>query len=618
MAFPAPRYTESAPTGGTLPLLEASLKAARTADLKPNKPSRNRGFSPPKPSAALLMSRILAWLVAGLRYELRLRWDRLRGRPKDERREAEHLREILQSMGPSVARVSRQFAMRLDSMPVEHCLELANLDDSAPPMDLNVAAARIEAATGLPMAAVFETFDPKPIGSDAVACVYQAILRSGEKVAVKVLHPEAALRINAERLALEWILRVLGELLPDRHQAIEQIRDELPAFLLESLDFLRVARSQTMLRKELEKGRFREVDTTRVFSKLSSEHVIVSEFISGVWLHEVIGAVQNGDDAALEELAAMGIEPKACGRRLLHFCWWLMFENFFLFAAPDVRQLVVRPGGKLTLVEAGMAVSPPLNSRRRILKIYEGLARYDVEGAVALLVELLYPLPPIDVHELATSMEHELWPELLAAENKDSPRWERAGAGFWLKFLANARRYGASVSLETSRVIQASCIYGDLASRLMPNLRFLREFERYRRKALVRHVRVITAKRGRKRRQAAMRGPGNPFEIVEKARLLIDSAIEKAPVTYLEITKKSSYSASQVIGAISNILLITALFTSGLWAYHRFYLSAPLGNLADVLRQVVVHPGYILVVLAVFVASARRILVRLDDMDHDD
>jgi len=102
--------------------------------------------------------------------------------------------------------------MRADMLPYAYCAELGKLLDQAPPFPLEQAISIIERTLGQPLAEVFEIFDPEPIGSASLACVYQARLKTGTRVAVKVRRPGIGPVIAADLRALDWLL-IMGEML---------------------------------------------------------------------------------------------------------------------------------------------------------------------------------------------------------------------------------------------------------------------------------------------------------------------------------------------------------------------------------------------------------------------
>src|SRR5262249_60757705 len=73
------------------------------------------------------------------------------------------------------------------------------------------AIAIIERSLGRKLDEMFEAFDPDPIGSASLACVYQARLKTGERVAVKVRRPGIGPLLAADLRAMDWLL-ALGEL----------------------------------------------------------------------------------------------------------------------------------------------------------------------------------------------------------------------------------------------------------------------------------------------------------------------------------------------------------------------------------------------------------------------
>ena len=76
--------------------------------------------------------------------------------------------------------------------------------DRVPPFPTEEAIAVIERMTGKPIRETFAVFDPEPIGSASLSCVYQAQLFTGELVAVKVRRPGIGRKFAADLRALDW------------------------------------------------------------------------------------------------------------------------------------------------------------------------------------------------------------------------------------------------------------------------------------------------------------------------------------------------------------------------------------------------------------------------------
>ena len=78
--------------------------------------------------------------------------------------------------------------------------------DQVPSFPTAEAIAIIERSLGRPIDDLFAQFDPDPIGSASLACVYQAGSKTGERVAVKVRRPELGPVLAADLSAMNWLL----------------------------------------------------------------------------------------------------------------------------------------------------------------------------------------------------------------------------------------------------------------------------------------------------------------------------------------------------------------------------------------------------------------------------
>src|SRR5262245_65045297 len=79
----------------------------------------------------------------------------------------------------------------------------------------------------------------------------------------------------------------------------------------------------------------------RVYFDLSSDEVLVQEFVSGMWLWEIIAAIEQGDPQGLKMMRQLDIEPTVLARRILWAEFWSTDEQLFFHADPHPANIVV-------------------------------------------------------------------------------------------------------------------------------------------------------------------------------------------------------------------------------------------------------------------------------------
>lgn len=194
----------------------------------------------------LAFSRMLRWLWLALSYSFGGALDVVLRRASVERR-AIRFRKLIEGAGGSFIKVGQQLSVRADLLPHAFCIELSKLLDRVPAMPHQQAVAIIERGTGKPLEEVFRSFDPKPIGSASLACVYQAVLKTGERVAVKVRRPEIGQMIAADLRALDWLMTLSEILTFVPPGSTVELRRELRSMLMAELNFRNEARSASFI-----------------------------------------------------------------------------------------------------------------------------------------------------------------------------------------------------------------------------------------------------------------------------------------------------------------------------------------------------------------------------------
>jgi predicted unusual protein kinase regulating ubiquinone biosynthesis (AarF/ABC1/UbiB family) len=398
-------------------------------------------------------------------------------------RRAARLRRIFEGLGPTFVKVGQQLSVRSDLLGFEYCRELASMLDEVSPFPVRRAIRVIEKSTGRPLADSFREFNPRPIGSASLSCVYKARLHAGDWVAVKVRRPGVVAMLAADIRALSWLLQ-LGEWLSlFKPGFTSNLRSELGGMLFEEIDFVREARNAEIFRREAERHEQHHLSAPRVYFDLSSEDVLVAEFVTGTFLNEIMHALDTGDHAALAEIRGRGIDIAQVARNLVMAAHWELLESILFHADPHPANICVQPGNVLVFVDFGSCGRLTGRYRRIWERFYQALERHDVQDMVSCAVSILEPLPHLDADGFAREIELMFWDWVYAMNSEHAAWWEKASGLLWLRFAGIAHRYQAYMSSEIVRIFRATFIYDTTIFRLSVTLDMRDEFRRYYRQA---------------------------------------------------------------------------------------------------------------------------------------
>src|SRR5918992_5566887 len=198
---------------------------------------------------------------------------------------ASRLRNALEDLGPTFAKLGQILSTRPDLLPPEFIEELATLQDRVKPLTEEEVVSVMEQELGVPWEDVFESIDPQPLAAGTVGQVHRATLADGDQVVVKVQRPTAR----------QDILRDLGllEMFAEKTQgrpAFSQIVD-LPAIiehmstaLRRELDAREEAANLERMRQVL--APYDRLEVPRLYPELSTDRLLVMEWVEGVGLLE--------------------------------------------------------------------------------------------------------------------------------------------------------------------------------------------------------------------------------------------------------------------------------------------------------------------------------------------
>ncbi len=578
-------------------------------------------FDHPQPRAPFFRTflRVMKWTAANIELAFRMFLDLVTGRRSDRQRGL-RLRQLFERMGGTAIKVGQQLSVRIDLLPWEVCEELAKLQDNVPPFDVEYAISRFEETTGRRLEDVFESFDPVPIGSASIACVYQALLKNGDKVAVKVRRPGIQRNFATDLKFIDWLTYLPEALALVRRGFFKYLRDELRQMLMEELDFDREARYQRLFRQEARRSKLHWLSAPKVYTEFCSAEVMVTRFASGIWCRELLAAVESGDEKALEYIRSLDISPSTVARRLLYVQFWSSYEGMFFHADPHPSNIVIQQGGKVVFLDFGSCGTTSVPVRHNQQELLDSLARNDVTGMVEAAVHLLEPLPPIDVHAFKRKIEVAYERQVFAVRDKDSQWWERTTMGLWLAMVQVTQEFKLPVNLDVIRQFRSSLLYDTLAFRIHPELKLVRLYLRYKREATERMARGALIKRERikprEQRHRRVAQMGETIDSLRKAAGDVESTLQGLPVRFTSVVNKGAFVSAIVLRLLLGVWAVVACGIVGVWIW-RAAGRQPISETWEVfIKQQVLEQPLVLVVIAVlFLITLRRILLRLNERD---
>ena len=609
-----------APTGdGAVPVLRPMPRreqapAEFVADLGPP-PLRRGGLR--EASLRETLARLYVWLSALTYFAGGTVWDTLRGRDTEERR-AVRLRRTFENVGGTFVKIGQQMSIRLDLLPARYCHELAKMLDSVPPFPTEQAITAIERATGRPLSATFAQFDPEPIGSASIACVYQAVLReTGEKVAVKVRRPRIERLFAADFRVLDWLMGFAEMLTLVRPGFTANLRRDIRVILSGELDFRREARLQEIFARRARKVPGQFFTAPRVFFEYSGDEVIIQQFSSGMWLFEVLAAVEQQDPHGIARMRQLNIEPKVVAQRLMYAGFWGLYDNVAFHADPHPANVVVQADSKLVFIDFGACGYLDHSRKLSFQRSYAAMARGDLLTVVQLALAVSEPLPPVDVNVVAHEMEAAYHQFQLALKSKHAAWYERTSAALWIATIGVIRRHGIPAPVDLLIYSRATLLYDTICARLDPSFNYNREYNRYGKDATRR-----ARKRVRRAIQRRLRGgpTDSDYATIEAISATAGEGLYRlrrlfsAPHDFLQLPyaiEKWVFTVMTGLKLAVRAALLTAVLTAVSLGAH-WLIGEPLDPLSA-LQGVLINPWYQVALLAVAAVHLRLILSRMAD-----
>ncbi len=306
----------------------------------------------------------------------------------------ENLRLAFEELGTTFIKLGQILSTRPDLLPEEYCQELRKLQDQTSPVSFLEIREVVEQEFKKPVGEIFAEFDSVPLASASIAQVHRAVLKDGNKVAVKVQKPGVEEKVISDLEILFYLANLADRLTSFAPLTFSEMVTEFQKSLMREIDFLYEAVNARRFRENF--SDFEGVYIPRVFDEYTTTRVLTLELIEGFNLSQ------------MAEKGQLQIDGPFLARRGAEAVLKMIFEDGFFHADPHPGNIMIREEtGELVFLDFGIVGTVDERTRENMERMLLAVLRKDTERVVDILEDefLLSPVESpltlrVDLHEI--------------------------------------------------------------------------------------------------------------------------------------------------------------------------------------------------------------------------
>ena len=315
-------------------------------------------------TALWIVRLLLVSTVYGMRYLL---VPLLTPMPARQSIKARLMSDLLVRMGPLSIKLGQLLSTHLELLPPEMTKELQKLQDSVPACSNRYVRSKLEGALVLPLELVFERFDWTPVASASIAQVHDATLRTGQRVAVKIVKRNVRCELHAALNLVRLVILCVHLFSPAvRQQRLAAHFAQVDKLLRAQTDLLIEAANQKGMRDNFEGHPY--VLIPEPYPALCSRDVLVMEYMDGI----------RGIEAH-----RVGLDRKLLARRLQHAFYTMAYQHGCFHADPHPGNILFTLDGNIIFLDFGIVGSLTEEEKWGLSSFYYAATRRDWDLAIA-------------------------------------------------------------------------------------------------------------------------------------------------------------------------------------------------------------------------------------------
>lgn len=334
-------------------------------------------------------------------------WEKINGSIKKKEikiARAKEFTNLIVDLGPAFIKAGQALSTRPDIIPQIVLEELAQLQDQLPGFESKLAMACIEEDLENRVEDIFQHIDKEPISAASLGQVHKAILKNGEKVAVKIQRPglreQITLDLYIVRNIAIWFKNNIGIIRSD----LVALIDELGKRVFEEMDYLNEATNAEKFKKLHDNNP--KIAVPRIYRNETSRRVLTMEWIDGIKLTNII------------EVKKLGIDPNKMIEIGVNCSLQQLIEHGFFHADPHPGNILAMKDGRLCYLDFGMMSDISQESRTGLIQAVVHLVNKKFDKLSNDFVQLGFISKDIDLEPIVPAFEKVFTQALKVGVNK--------------------------------------------------------------------------------------------------------------------------------------------------------------------------------------------------------
>lgn len=406
-------------------------------------------------------------------------------------------RLLLEELGGVYVKFGKILAMRFDLLPTPYATELLYLQNRVSPKLTAEMFDVYYSETGRTITEVFGTIEKEPFRTSSFAQSYQATFQ-GQKVVVKIQKPHIKNYITADLIVLKFLFTFIDEVGFFKTVSLKEAIMQLKEWLRNELDYTHEAHNNQVILEHLKHHSIENVQVPTVYTNLSSEKILVREFLTGSSVERIITNLATRPDDVERILAERNIDLLTSANLFIHDFIRQYFVDGFFLADPLPNALAILPENHIGYINFDI-LGRKDHSSPGLLKFFKASAEFDFYEAAVGIASLIDERFRKDFGDLLRndSEMNGQYEKMIAfitdrlsedfasiikdwhstVSSKDLSTLERSSAVMFLKILKAIRNYKSNLPQDVIAFMRAFFVLEIICLKLTPDFQIVKAIQ---------------------------------------------------------------------------------------------------------------------------------------------